>query len=150
MLFITEKKLIGRREEIDFPDLKLYGIDAKIDTGAYSAALHCHKISTFFKLGKEYVSFYLLDPGHPQYNEKRLVLPIKSRRRIKSSTGQEEKRVIIQTNIRAGKEKMPIEISLTDRSKMEFPVLLGRKFLSRRFIVDTSRYNMLKKYYKKK
>ena len=149
MLFITDKKLIGRREEIDFPELGLFKIDAKVDTGAHTTALHCHKITTYHHRRKLYVAFYLLDPGYPQYKDKRIKMPVTARRRIKSSSGEAEKRVIITTNIKAGGEKYPIEISLTDRSKMEFPVLLGRKFLSRRFIVDVGHYNLLQKNLKK-
>jgi len=60
-----QKQLIGRREVIAFPELGLFEITAKVDTGAYTTALHCHDI--YEKDGM--LHFKLLDPSHPDYNE---------------------------------------------------------------------------------
>ena len=35
---------IGRRDRIDLPQLDLINLEAKVDTGAYGSALHCHHI----------------------------------------------------------------------------------------------------------
>jgi len=40
------------------------------------------------------------------------------------------------------KKKYPIELTLTERLEMKHPVLLGRKFISKKFLVDTSRKNL--------
>ena len=53
-----QKQTIGRREVIDFPSLGLYGIVAKVDTGAYTTALHCHDI----REEEGVLYFKLLDP----------------------------------------------------------------------------------------
>ena len=47
-------KLIGRREYVDFPELNIFKVEAKIDTGAYTSALHCHDISLKEIEGKNY------------------------------------------------------------------------------------------------
>src|ERR1700758_1346528 len=126
-------KTIGRKDRIDFPQLRLNDIDAKIDTGAYTSAIHCHSIKVIDKDGEQRVRFNLLDPSHPSYNNKTFTLPIYKRRKIKNSFGQVEERYIIKTKILLFSELFDIELSLTDRSKMEYPVLLGRKVLRNRF-----------------
>ena len=66
------KKTIGRKDKGDFPELNLKNIDIKIDTGAYTSAIHCHKIKTKEIDGRQVLTFTLLDPSHPQYNNKEL------------------------------------------------------------------------------
>lgn len=134
---ISEKKLIGRIEKIDLPDLNVDQLKAKIDTGAYTSSLHCHQIE-LDSSGKN-VSFYLLDPTHPEYNKKKFTCPVEDIRSVRSSNGMTEDRIIIRTRIRLHNQVDTIELSLADRSEMLNPVLVGRKFLKDRFIVDVSR-----------
>jgi hypothetical protein len=134
---MTEKKIIGRVEKIDFPDWNISGIDAKIDTGAYTASLHCHDIKMDDE--KLTVSFYVLDPTHPEFENQKVSCPVHDFRSIKSSNGSIEDRIIIKTNINIHGMTYPVELSLTDRSEMRFPVLLGRRFIKNKFIVDVSR-----------
>jgi hypothetical protein len=131
---LKEKQIIGRRELIDFPELGLFGITAKVDTGAYTTALHCHDI--YEKDG--ILHFKLLDPSHPDYNEQEQKFSVYSQKEIKNSFGEIEKRFIIKTVIKIGRKRIKSVISLTDRGTMRYPVLMGRKFLNKRFIVDVS------------
>ena len=133
----TEKLTIGRRELIDFPDLGLFGITAKVDTGAYTTALHCHDIRE--ENGVLY--FKLLDPSHPDYTERELHFTEYSQKEIKNSSGEIEKRFIIKTIIKIGPKRIKSVISLTDRGTMRYPVLIGRKLLKNRFVVDVSLLN---------
>lgn len=137
-----EKRIIGRRDKVDFPDLGLYEIDAKIDTGAYTSSIHCHNIRVMRKGGKEIVAFNLLDPSHPSYNEKELQLQLYSKRKVRNSFGRVEERYIVNTKIKLFGESYDIELSLADRSRMQSPVLLGRKLLNRRFVVDVTKVNL--------
>ncbi|MEQ9619707.1 MAG: RimK/LysX family protein [Deltaproteobacteria bacterium] len=139
------KLVIGRREKVDFPTLKLCDMDAKVDTGAYTSAIHCDSVRAVRKDGRRYVRFRLLDPSHPAYDEKEIRKPLLARRRIKNSFGQTEFRYIIKTKISLFGQDHDIELSLSDRSKMEYPILLGRKFLHKKFVVDVSRFNLSKK-----
>jgi hypothetical protein len=134
--------VIGRKDKIDFPQLRLYDIDTKIDTGAYTSAIHCHGIKLIDKEGKQRVRFNLLDPSRPSYNNKKFTLLVYGRRKIKNSFGQVEERYIIKTKILLFGELFDIELSLTDRSKMEYPVLLGRKVLRDRFLVNVAQTNL--------
>ena len=130
--------VIGRLEPIDFPEWELFGIEAKIDTGAYTSSLHCHHIEPFEKDGKPHVKFNLLDPSHDTYDDKLFKLPIHDTKLIKSSNGSTEERFIIKTKIKILGDTLDIELSLADRSEMRYPVLIGRKFISGLFLVDVS------------
>ncbi len=143
---MTKQKLhtIGRIELVDLPDWNITGIEAKIDTGAYSSSLHCHRIEEFIKQGSSWIRFNLLDPEHQAYNDKLIELPIFDKREVKSSNGQSELRFFIQTEIIMFDTRFNIELSLTDRSEMKYPLLIGRKFIRKKFIVDVSKKNLSK------
>lgn len=138
------KITIGRIEKIDLPKLSLFNLDAKVDTGAYTSSLHCHDIKQFEKEGKDWVKFYVLDPNHPEYEETIFESPVHKVKRVRSSNGQIEERVIIKQKTHFSRFKRTIELSLTNRSEMKYPVLIGRKFLKGHFIVDVSKKNLLK------
>lgn len=133
---------IGRIEMVDLPKWNIEGIEAKIDTGAYSSSLHCHHIERFEKDGESWIKFNLLDPEHRAYNDQLIELPIFDEREVKSSNGVSETRFFVQTTICLFKKEFTIEFSLTDRSEMKYPLLIGRKFLSKKFIVDVSKRNL--------
>lgn len=137
-----EKLLIGRKEDIDLPDLKLRGLDAKIDTGAYSSCIHCHHIRVAIKDGKKVLKFKLLDPEYDDYQRKTFVFKNFTTTKVKSSNGSSERRFLIKTNVQIFERKFKTEFTLTDRSDMKHPVLLGRKFLKQGFIVDVNKYNL--------
>jgi hypothetical protein len=141
----TAKLLIGRKEKVDFPKLKLYGIDAKVDTGAYTSAIHCNNVKAVSRGGERYVRFRLMDPSHPAYDGKEIRKPLAGRKKIKSSFGHTEYRYIIRTKIKLFGEEQEIELSLSDRTKMEHPILLGRKFIQKKYVVDVSRFNLSNK-----
>lgn len=136
------KIIIGRKDKVDFPLLRLYDVDAKIDTGAYTTSIHCGKIEVVYKDGEEKVRFNLLDSSRLSHKSKKFTLPVYAKRRIKNSFGQSEERYIIKTRIVLFDQAFEIELSLSDRSQMEYPVLIGRKLLHNRFIVDVSQVNL--------
>ncbi len=136
---------IGRIELVDLPRWDILDIEAKIDTGAYTSSLHCHHIEPFEKNGEPWIRFNLLDPEHKAYNDKLLELPIFDQREVKSSNGARETRFFVQTEICFFNKEFTIEFSLTDRSEMKYPLLVGRKFLAKKFIVDVSKRNLSQK-----
>lgn len=129
---IKQKTVIGRTERVDFPQLGLYNITAKIDTGAYTSSLHCHDI--FEENGL--LHFKLVDPSHKEYNAKDHQFTEFELKKIKSSFGRMEKRYTIKTVIRIGKKKIKTKITLSNRGSMRYPVLIGRTLLKNNFIVD--------------
>jgi len=137
--------IIGRLESIDFPDWDLFGIDAKIDTGAYTSSLHCHHIKAYEKDGEQLVRFNLLDPSHETYNDKLFELPIHRKKVVKSSNGSTEERFVVKTQVKLFDKPLTAELSLTDRSEMRYPVLVGRKLINGRFLVDVSQKYITRK-----
>ncbi|MEZ5083389.1 MAG: RimK/LysX family protein [Bacteroidales bacterium] len=132
------KTLLGRVDIVDFPQLDLFGIGIKVDTGAYTSSIHCHNI----EVKNGILKCQFMDPEHENFNEKVSTFPEFSEKRVKSSNGMIEERFLIKTKISIFKKIYTIELSLTERGSMRYPVLLGRKFLTRKFIVDTSRKNL--------
>ncbi|HET6244584.1 MAG: ATP-dependent zinc protease [Bacteroidetes bacterium] len=145
----VEKIIIGRKELIDLPDLGVFSIQAKIDTGAYSTAFHCNDVYELREGKEKILCFKILDPSHPLFSNKEMQFKTYTRKKIKSSFGQFEKRFVIKTKlIIAGKEIMT-EVSLSDRANLKYPVLIGRKVLSKGFIIDVTKVNLTSKIEKK-
>lgn len=133
-------KTIGWKEIIDFVDFEIYNIPAKIDTGAKTSVIHCEHIELVKKGRKQFVRF---TPFNDTYTEKKTFeLPFHKERKIKNSFGFEENRYIVHTQVRMFDEIYGIEVSLRDRSNMEFPMLLGRSFIRKKFLVDVNRANL--------
>lgn len=135
-------KTIGRSDKVDLPDLHLSNIDAKVDTGAYTSSINCSRVKVKEVDGVKTLSYYI--PGNRIHEKKarKFTTTDFKRRRVRSSNGINENRYIIQTSIILFGKKRKLELSLSDRSKMKFPILLGRKFLTDRFIVDVSAKNL--------
>lgn len=132
------KTLIGRTDIVDFPKLELFDIDIKVDSGANTSSFHCHSIQE----ENNVLKCQFLDPKHEKYHEKYFIFDEFTQKMIKSSNGIAENRYLIKTEILIFNEIYPIELTLTERGSMKFPVLLGRKFLSKKFMVDTAKKNL--------
>ena len=61
---------------------------------------------------------------------------------VKSSNGISEKRFLIETEIVIFNESFPIHLTLSERKDMTFPILLGRKFLNKKFVIDTAKKDL--------
>jgi hypothetical protein len=131
------KQIIGKKETVDFPELGINDIVAKIDTGAYSNTLHCHDIHIKEKM----LCFKVLDPTHPIFSRKENCFSEFSRKKIKNSFGEVEERYMIKTKIKIAGRVIKSIISLTDRANMRYPVLIGRRLLRNKFVVDVSLKN---------
>jgi len=130
-----ERKLtvIGRHVRVSFPDLGFTQVDAKVDTGAFRTVLHCESCEEIdTPNGKLLVADFKLEGDEV----KRYFFTEYFSKEFKSSFGEKEKRFCIQTTLQIGKKKIKSSVSLTDRSDMKFQVLIGRKTLLRRFLVD--------------
>jgi len=142
------KRTIGRVDKVDFPELDLEEIAIKVDTGAYTSTIHSHQIEEIQVEGEYCIKFNLLDPSHPYYNEKEFIFKNYKQKMVKSSFGASEQRYVIKTTIAIFDEIFPIELTLSERSDMKYPILLGRKFLTKKFIVDTAKKNLSFKFKK--
>jgi hypothetical protein len=124
-------KIIGRREYVNFPLLNINHVEAKIDTGAYTCAIDCNHIDLKMEGEKQILSFRL-------FNNEVYRVEDFSRKKIKNSFGEMEERYIIKTLISIGRKRIKTTISLSDRGNMRYPVLIGRRLLKGKFIVDVN------------
>ena len=132
------KKTIGRVDKIDLPEFGLENLECKIDTGADTSSIHCTRIRIVEKDGEEFLKFRVLDKKHPLYSRETHTVNYFSEKVVKSSSGHAESRFVIKTKAIVFGREYPITFTLSDREKMKYPVLLGKRFLKNRFIVDVS------------
>lgn len=144
------KKVIGRKEKISLPKLGLRLVWAKIDTGAYTSSLHAEEIREEERNGKKVLCFKILMPAHVGFTDKTLVFEDYREKKVKNSFGQTETRYLIQTKIKLARESFLAEFTLSDRSSMKNSILLGRKILRDRFLVDVNGANLSKAYRSRK
>jgi hypothetical protein len=130
------KVIVGRAEELSFPELDMLEIPAKVDTGAYRSAVHASDIRVDPQTGQ--LSFMLLG-GHPVCGvmATRVQTDDFKQVTIANSFGQEEKRYEVRLRVKLGPKIFWARFTLADRSKKIYPILIGRKLLNGRFVVDT-------------
>ncbi|MDZ7744622.1 MAG: RimK/LysX family protein [Candidatus Saccharibacteria bacterium] len=131
-----KRKVVGSFETILFTEFNNYTACAKIDTGAYTGALHCTKVfEEKDSKGRAVLKFSPFD--HPE-----IVMETRkfSAKDVKSSNGSKQERYFIKTKIKLQGVIYPITISLADRAEMRYEVLIGRRFLQKyNFLVDVNR-----------
>ena len=125
-------------DKADFPTLDLFDIDIKIDTGASTSSIHCHKV---WVENEELVCMFY-DEDHQNYNGKEIRFKDYTFARVKSSNGLVQDRYKVKTSMVLFGKKYIISLTLSTREDMKFPVLIGRKFLTKKFIVDVTQKNV--------
>jgi hypothetical protein len=128
--------VVGWREWVGLPGLGIGGVKAKVDTGARTSALHADSIEPFERRGAAWVRF---DVSGEAENAPWHEMPVADRRSVKSSNGESELRYVVATELSLAGRSWPIELSLTNRERMELPMLIGRAALSGRALVDAER-----------
>ncbi|WP_122893511.1 ATP-dependent zinc protease family protein [Arcobacter peruensis] len=136
---IANSTVIGKYDRVDLPLLKLKNLRAKVDTGAKTSSLHCMFIK---QIEDEKVEFDVLDKSHKKYKDQKYIMPIKRIAKVRSSNGIVEKRYVISTEVIIFNKSYEVEFTLRDRKKMSYPILLGREFLEKDFIVDVRKKNL--------
>jgi len=144
----NHKWAVGRIETLDLPLLNLNNVACKIDTGAFTSSLHCAHIDVEVIHGEKKLRVVPVFRNSDEFEPQILFFPFSPKKHIKNSSGQIEERYTIVTLVRIFGVEIITEFSLTDRSSMKYPILLGRSFLSGRFIVDVALINQSLKYEK--
>lgn len=138
---MKEKTVIGSTEFVDFGE-RAQKVPAKIDTGADSSAVWASNI----RIDKDGVlKFSIFGEGSPYYNGKIFKRTDYSVARVRSSSGHEQIRYRTHFWVKLGGRKIKMLMNLSDRSKNEFPVLIGRRSISGKFLVDVSKKKVRRK-----
>ena len=124
-------RVVGAFESVVFPEFSTEPVIAKIDTGAYTGALHCNMIEERHTDSGKVLAFRPFELDTEVVREEFVI------KYVRSSNGKREKRYFITTKIKLQGKQRLISISLTDRSDMKWQVLIGRRFLRQyKYLVD--------------
>ncbi len=136
-----EKTIIGRNVRIDFGK-RAVGVPAKIDTGADGSSLWASNI----RVDKNGVlKFSLFGEGSPYYNGKVLKRTDFSVAIVKSASGHKIMKFRTYLTITLGGRKIKVLFGLSDRSSHKYPVLIGRRTIAGKFIVDVANSEVTEK-----
>ena len=130
-----QKRVVGWKEHAALPDLKIKDVIAKMDTGANLASIDASEIKYSTKSGVKHVNFKVMKRNN---TVRKTSAPLAGFKRIKSSNGDVERRPYIKTTLLVDGIAKKIELTLTDRGPMDYTMLIGRKALGRRWVVNPS------------
>jgi hypothetical protein len=126
---------LGWRERLALPQFGIGQLKAKLDTGARSSSLHVDALDTFQRDGATWLRFSIT-VGPRRRHTVQCEAPALGRRVVTDTGGHSTERWFVRSEVLLAGECFPIDISLTDRRHMLFPMLLGRSALFGRFAVD--------------
>jgi hypothetical protein len=133
------KRVIGWREWVQLPDLGVVEMKAKVDTGADNSSLHAFNVERIERDGAEYVRFEI----HPKQRSKKPTIlceaPLAMEKKVKNPGGRTELRPVIRTRVVVAGEVIEALVNLTSRDEMGFRMLLGRRAVRSRFVIDPGR-----------
>ncbi len=133
------KPVIGWREWVVLPEFTATPIKAKVDSGAVTSSLHAFNLQISTDGGQTTARFGVA-PKQGSHAAKTVVEhPIVGFKKVRSSNGQAELRPVIRTVAVIGEESFDIDVTLASRDAMGFRMLLGRKAVRNRFVIDPGR-----------
>lgn len=130
----SKLKTIGRTEKVDFPKLGLFQVPAKTDTGADVSSIW----ASLAEENDGHLKVVLFGKDSPFFSGEVLVfLPDEYTIAIvANSFGEKEIRYRVKLSVRVQGVLIKGSFTLADRSMKSYPILLGRKLLQNKFIVD--------------
>ncbi|MDB4542743.1 RimK/LysX family protein [bacterium] len=137
---VSGKLLVGQLEQVWLPNLGL-ALPGRIDTGAETASLDARNIELFERNGRRWVRFEIMHPetGEPLPMERRLKRMVTI---VQSNSAEAERRPVIKLGITIGHISQTAEFTLTNRSHLDYQLLIGRNILQDVIIVDVSKKNV--------
>lgn len=146
---MTEIKPL-RNYDLQTPDGKMYlgedeyiyvkeadaTFDARIDTGAAVSSISAKNITEFERNGKKWYRFTIEANDQSIEVEAPFVRTSSIRQSSRSSTIE---RVVVELNIKIGDYSTKSEFTLTDRTHMQYALLVGRTLIQDIAVVDVSR-----------
>ncbi|HSX05728.1 MAG TPA: RimK family alpha-L-glutamate ligase [Candidatus Saccharimonadales bacterium] len=141
---MTTKELtvIGRAENLELLDLGVSEVTAKVDTGADVSSIWASSIEE----KEDGLYFILFGPGSPFYSGKllRFTKPDYTMTRVANSFGQKELRYKVGLRIKIKDRIIRATFTLSDRSQKIYPILIGRRLLHGKFLVDVTGGNPMR------
>jgi hypothetical protein len=135
-----EFRIVGWLEYVSITSLNLLMIDAKIDSGAQTSALHAENIELITQNKEKFIRFNYPSQDGDKYQ---VTAPFLGERQITSSTGHLSVRPVIRVRIQMGSEEFETEMTLINRQSMKYRALIGRNTLQNRFLIDTAKTYLL-------
>ena len=135
---MAKSDVLGCFETVSLPLLGVVDVTAKVDTGAFSGALHCTDVKVIRRgvVRKRFLKFTPL--GEPSLATETASF---LKTYVRSASGHRDKRYVIDTEIKIGGAVYPIRIGLADRTELKRPILLGRRFLRENNLLVDVRIN---------
>jgi hypothetical protein len=139
--------VFGWREHVALPAWGIVRLRAKLDTGARTSALHVEDLTELSSsttapadpppdVAEELVRFHVLTGPRAAPRRVEVTAPIVGHTVVRDTRARPERRPIVRTRVVCGPLDREIEISLTDRTGMNFRLLLGRLALEGVAVVD--------------
>ncbi len=116
-------------------------IKAKIDSGATSSSINCNCVTPIKRDGEKWVRFSVMSTtGELKWYERKILHTVK----IKRHFGESQQRFVVKMGICLGDVFKETEINLVDRTGLNYPLLIGRRFLEGTHTIDPGRTFMNK------
>lgn len=129
----------GWREWVSLPGAGVPWIKAKLDTGARSSSVHVYDVTLTGEGASERVRFRLQPWQESREDAVVVECPIHDRRRVRSSSGHVEERIVVIMRIALLGREIETEMTLSNRDEMGFRMLIGRQALRQGFLVDPAK-----------
>lgn len=142
------KTILGQTEWVYVSTVKR-NFKARVDSGATTASISATNITRFERDGEKWVRFNL----EPDKNAEAQMIEAKIVRFVSiiqaNDPDEKDSRLVVSLHVRIGGVVGETEFTLTDRSHMEYPILVGRTFLQDIAVVDVSREYIFPKFVEK-
>ena len=136
---LAPNMIIGACEWVALPELGIRRLRARVDTGAKSCALHASDLKPFQREGRDWVAFRV-HLGHPEpIGDQDCECLLTGVKTVRSTSGESEERYTIRTPIVIGHSRWLVDITLSNRERMRYRMLLGRTAMENHALVYPAR-----------
>jgi len=133
----SKKRRIGAVELVSIPEWGLRGVKAKIDTGAFTSSIDVSSVHVHARgEGAKPLAVLTLGEGRAAVT---VTAPVVGFRRVRNPSGQVTVRPIVEAVISLSGKRFRTQINLHRREGMNYRMIVGRRALAGRFVVDVAR-----------
>lgn len=131
--------ILGWKERVSLPEWGIDRLPAKLDTGARSSALHVTDLEVLDPYPDDgelcWLRFAVVLGSAPG-RRRRVTTPATGIRTVRDSGARRERRLVVRTRVVCGPLDRVADVTITDRSGMNFRMILGRTTLEGACLVD--------------